>query len=201
MLIAQSVRLVRADNGTPIRQVAGIPLGNLQTFNNYTIVSDGYLNVAQLLVKISDRALFDRLVNEGLLQCDGQLATRDDFDPQRELTLRLDRSPIVPPFANEIKLDGLFERLATLKVLESLLTTHLKDVSAELTPEQIEELKKHHLSNNLYINFPTTTEHTDLKQAVAEGSVDTRTSDKVELGSREILNIANCTRRTSFWSG
>jgi hypothetical protein len=105
---------------------------------------------------------------------------------------------LVPPFEGAVDLDGVFEDLADMKVLSSILAAHLKEVSEEYTPEQVEELKKHYLSKNLYINFPTTTEYTDLQQALAEGTVDTRVSYKIDIGNRHIVNMGKLMSANKF---
>jgi hypothetical protein len=102
------------------------------------------------------------------------------------------------PFEGAIKLDGLFEQLAGLKVLSSLLSAQLKEESDVFSPEQVEELKRHYLSKSLFINFPTTTEYTDLQQALAEGTVDTRTSYKVDIGNKQILNLGKLHSANKF---
>jgi hypothetical protein len=86
-------------------------------------------------------------------------------------------------------LDGVSEELAGMKVLASIIAAHLKGKAEKYTPEQVEELKRHYLSQNLHLNFPTTTEYTDLHQALAEGSVDTRVSYKIDIGNHRILNL------------
>jgi hypothetical protein len=150
--------------------VAGA-VDNLTTFNNYTLVGDGELNVRTLKVQITDKKLYDRLAAEGVLEVDGAPATK--YDPETDYTIRLDTLPLVPAFEGTINLDGVFEQLAELKVLSSICTApegglrHLhgragRGIAAALP------------SKNLYLNFPTTTEYTDLKQALSEGSVDTR---------------------------
>jgi Mg-chelatase subunit ChlD len=196
MMLIRKVRLIPAAGGKPITQVAGIKLDNLSTFNNYTLVGDGELNVPHLKIKISDKKLFDALNKEGVLEVDGAPAAKDDAN--QEYTLRLDNIPIVPPFEGSVNLTGVFDDLARLKVLSSVCGAHLKEESAEMTPEQVEELKKHYLSKNLYLNFPTTTPYTDLKQALAEGSVDTRTSYKIDVGDRTILNLSKLHSANKF---
>jgi hypothetical protein len=196
MLISRPVALVPAKGGAPIREVAGIKLDKLTTFNNYTIVGDGELTVPSLKVKISDKKLFERLAAEGTLEKDGQPATK--FDPKAEYIVRLDILPVVPPFEGKVDLGGVFQDLAEMKVLSSIMGAHLKEESDLYTPEQVEELKKHYLSKNLYLNFPTTTEYTDLQKALAEGSVDTRTSYKIDIGSRAILNLSKLHSANKF---
>jgi hypothetical protein len=196
MMLTRKVRLVPASGGKPITQVAGIKLDNLSTFNQYTLVGDGELNVPYLKLKISDKKLFDALAKEGVLEADGGPAGA--FDKNQEYTLRLDQLPVVPPFEGSINLTGVFDELTRLKVLSSLAAAHLKEEAAELTPEQVEELKKHYLSKNLYLSFPTTNPYTDLKQALAEGSVDTRTSYKIDIGDRTILNLSKLHSANKF---
>ncbi len=196
MLISRPVRLVPAGGGKPITEVAGIKLDKLTTFNNYTLVGDGELNVKELKVRISDKKLFERLCAEGVLEKDGQPAGK--HDAKADYTLRLDILPLVPPFEGAVDLDGVFEDLAEVKVLSSICGSYLKEESDLYTPEQVEELKKHYLSKNLYLNFPTTTEYTDLQQALAEGSVDTRVSYKIDIGNKTILNLGKLMSANRF---
>jgi Mg-chelatase subunit ChlD len=196
LMLVRKVRLVPAAGGAPITSIAGIDLGGLTTFNNYTLIGDGELNIPYFKVKISDPKLFAALQKEGVLLLDSAPAAA--HDPAAEYTLRLDDLPVVPAFAGTLNLTGVFDELARLKVLSSLCGAHLKEESAELTPEQVEELKKHYLSKSLYLNFPTTNPYTDLKQALAEGSVDTRTSYKIDVGDRTILNLSKLHSANKF---
>ena len=196
MMLTRKVRLVPAAGGTPIAEVAGIKLDTLSTFNNYTLVGDGELTVPYLKVKISDKSLFDKLMNEGVLELDGAPATK--YDKDQEYTLRLDQLPIVPPFEGTVELGGVFDDLAKLKVLSSLCGAHLKEEAADLTPEQIEELKKHYLSKSLFLNFPTTNPYAKLEDALSDGSVDTRTSYKIDVGSKHILNLSKLHSANKF---
>src|SRR5262249_41382920 len=133
---------------------------------------------------------------EGVLEADGQPAAK--FDANQEYTLRLDQLPVVPPFEGSVNLTGVFDELARLKGLSSPCGAHLKEEGPELTPEQGEELKRHYWSKNLYLNFPTTNPYTDLKQALAEGSVDARTSYKIDVGDRTILNLSKLPSANKF---
>lgn len=196
MMLTRKVRLVPSAGGAPIEQVAGIKLDNLSTFNNYTLVGDGELTVPFLRIKISEKSLFDKLNNEGVLEVDGAPATK--YDKNQEYTLRLDQLPIVPPFEGTVNLDGVFNELAELKVLSSLCAAHLKEESAELAPEQVEELKKHYLSKSLFLSFPTTTPYAKLEEALSDGSVDTRTSYKIDVGTKSILNLSKLHSANKF---
>jgi hypothetical protein len=196
LLVSRPVRLVRADGDRPIKEVAGIKLDRLATFNNYTLVSDGELNVKSLQIRVSQKKLFDELKQAGVLEIDGRPAEK--FDPHAEYTLRLDDLPLVPPFEGAVNLDGVFEDLAEVKVLSSILAAHLKEESDVYTPEQVEELKKHYLSKNLYLSFPTTTEYTDLQRALSEGTMDSRVSYKVDIGNHDILNLGKLMSANKF---
>ncbi len=196
MMLTRKVKLVPAAGGKPITEVAGIKLDNLSTFNNYTLVGDGELNVPYLRVKISEKSLYEKFANEGVLEVNGTAPTK--FDKDQEYTLRLDQLPIVPPFEGTVKLDGVFDELAQLKILSSLCGAHLKEESAELAPEQVEELKKHYLSKSLFLSFPTTNPYAKLEDALSDGSVDTRTSYKIDIGTKTILNLSKLHSANKF---
>jgi hypothetical protein len=196
VLIPRKVRLVKRDTGELIENVAGISLENLSNFNNYTIVGDGELCVRTLVLRISEKRLFDVLKEHEILEVEGKPASK--HSKTTDYTLRLDLLPLVPPFEGTVNLDGVFDSLAELKVLSSVCSAHLKEESDTLTPEQVEALKAHYLSKSLFLNFPTTTEYTDLQAALADGSVDTRTSYKIDIGSRTILNLSKLHSANKF---
>ena len=188
MLISRKVRLVKVSDETPINEVAGILVTDLNTFNNYTIVSDGELNVKSLRVKISNKKVFDLLKGVGVIEKDGFPA--ETFDFRSEYDLMLDSLPLVPFDGHYGSLDGVFEELAQIKILSSIISAHLKEASEVYTGEQLEELKQHYLSKHLNINFPTTTEYTNLKDAIAKGTIDSRVSYKIDIGNKDILNFS-----------
>jgi hypothetical protein len=159
-------------------------------------VSDGEVNVKSLKVKIGSKQVFELLKQKGVLEKDG--APAEQFDFRSEYDIRLDNLPIVPFDGRYGRIDGTFDELAEIKVLSSIIAAHLKEESDVYTPEQLEELKKHYLSKNLYINFPTTTEYADLKEALNNGTVDSRVSYKVDIGSKEILNMGKLYSANKF---
>ncbi|TAF08186.1 MAG: VWA domain-containing protein, partial [Nostocales cyanobacterium] len=191
MLLRRKVQLVTAEDKTPITEVAGVLLNDLMTFNNYTIVSDGEINVKNLKIKISSKKAFAALEGVGVIE-------GGEFDFQKEYTLELADLPLVSFTGNYSSVEGLFNQLAEIKTLSSILSAHLKEESDVFIPEQIEELKKHYLSKSLYLNFPTTNEYTDLKVALANGTVDSRVSYKIDIGGTEILNLSKLASANSF---
>ena len=196
LLLTQRVQLVRAEDGTPVSEVAGVLLDTLTEYNNYTLVSDGEVNVPELRLKVSSPQVFAVLKERGVLEHEGRAADKYDF--RREYTVRLADRPLVPYGGTPADLDGVFEELAAIKVLTSLFGYCLKGEADGYAPEQVEELKRHYLSRNLYINFPTTTEYRDLQEALAAGTVDTRVSYRVDVGSRDILNLGKLYSANEF---
>ncbi|WP_353932160.1 vWA domain-containing protein [Okeanomitos corallinicola TIOX110] len=191
MLLRRKVQLITAAEKTPITEVAGVLLNDLMTFNNYTIVSDGEINVKNLKVKISSKKAFEALEEVGVI--DG-----GEFDYQKEYTLELADLPLVSFAGNYSSVEGLFTQLAEIKTLSSIFAAHLREESDVFIPAQIEELKKHYLSKSLYLNFPTTNEYTDLKVALSNGTVDSRVSYKIDIGGTEILNLSKLSSANSF---
>ncbi|MEB3180996.1 MAG: hypothetical protein VKL59_18480 [Nostocaceae cyanobacterium] len=192
MLINRQVKLVKSEDKTPIIELAGLLVNDLETFNNYTIVSDGELNVKSLKVKISNKKVFELLKKAGVWE------TVDKFDFRQEYTIKLDNLPLVTFDENFSSIDGLFWELAELKVLKSIISAHLKHESDVFIPEQLDELKKHYLSKNIYLNFPTTNEYTDIKEALATGAIDSRVSYKIDIGSKDILNFGKFPSANKF---
>ena len=63
---------------------------------------------------------------------------------------------------------------------------------------QVDELKKHYLSKNLYLNFPTTTEYDNLKIALNDEIIDSQLSHKIDIGNLEILNLSKLHSANKF---
>ena len=191
MLVTRKVKLVKTEDKTPIIEVAGLLVNDLASFNNYTIVSDGEINIKSLQVKISNKKAFDMLKQAGVIEA-------EKFDFRNEYTIKLDNLPLVPFDGYYSKIDNLFDELAKIKVLSSIIYAQIKEESDVFLPEQLDELTKHYLSKNLYINFPTTNEYTDIQEAVANGIVDSRVSYKIDIGSKDILNFGKLHSANKF---
>lgn len=188
MLISRQVKLVRSEDKTPVIEVAGLLVNNLVAYNYYTVVGDGELNIKTLKVKISTKKAFEALQEAGVLELNSSPA--EEFDFRAEYSIKLDSLPLVSFNAHYSSIDNLFYQLAEIKVLTSIISSHLKEESDVFLPEQLAELKKHYLSKNLYLNFPTTNAYTDIKDALASGVIDSRISYKIDIGCREILNFS-----------
>lgn len=188
MNVAQAVKLVRKDNGQAIEEVAGVKLDKLSNFYNYTLVGDGMLNVSELKIKLSEE-LFNELKPLQVLLDEDTSKPAETYSAGKAYILALDDLPVISYNGRFEPLDGMFEKLASLKTVSSILAAHLKEESDRFTAEQIEELKKHYLSKSLFINFPTTNPYTDRDEAIRKGEIDTRTSYKVDIGTSEITSV------------
>ncbi|MDZ8261553.1 hypothetical protein [Nostoc sp. ChiQUE01b] len=191
MLVKRRVKLAKFEDQTPTIEVAGLLVNDLNTFNNYTIVSDGKINVKSLQVKISSKKVFDLLKEKGILDA-------EKFDFQLEHTIQLDNLPLVAANNSYSSIDGLFNELAEIKVLTSIICAHLKKESNVFIEAQLDEFKKHYLSKNIYINFPTTNEYTDINDALANGTLDSKLSYKIDIGSQDILNLSKLPSANKF---
>ncbi|MEH2049563.1 hypothetical protein [Nostoc sp.] len=191
MLIKRKVKLAKFEDQTPTIEVAGLLVNDLNTFNNYTIVSDGKINVKSLVVKISSKKAFDLLKEKGVLDA-------KEFDFRAEYTIQLDNLSLVAANSYYSSIDGLFNELAEIKVLTSIIGAHLKKESDVFIEAQLDEFKKHYLSKNTYINFPTVTEYTDMKEALANGTLESKLSYKIDIGNQDILNLSKLPSANKF---
>ncbi|MEH1854235.1 MAG: hypothetical protein V7L11_21760 [Nostoc sp.] len=191
MLIKRKVKLAKFEDQTPTIEVAGLLVNDLNTFNNYTIISDGKINLKSLIVKISSKKAFDLFKEKGILDA-------EEFDFRAEHTIQLDNLPLVAANSYYSSIDGLFNELAEIKVLTSIIGAHLKKESDVFIEAQLDEFKKHYLSKNTYINFPTATEYTDIKEALANGTLESKLSYKIDIGSQDIVNLSKLPSANKF---
>ncbi|BDI18258.1 hypothetical protein ANSO36C_40600 [Nostoc cf. commune SO-36] len=191
MLIKRKVKLTKFADQTPTLEVAGLLVNDLTSFNNYTIVSDGKINIKSLQVKISNKKAFDLLKQKGVLDA-------EDFDFRAEYSIHLDNLPLVAANSYYSSIDGLFNKIAETKVLTSVISAHLKKESDVFVSRQLDEFKKHYLSKNVYVNFPTTNEYTDIHKAIANATLDSRLSYKIDIGSQDILNLSKLPSANKF---
>ncbi|MEH2454977.1 hypothetical protein [Nostoc sp.] len=191
ILVKRKVKLAKFEDQTPTLEVAGLLVNDLNSFNNYTIVSDGKINVKSLQVKISSKKAFDLLKKKGVVDA-------KDFDFNAEYSIQLDNLPLVAFDGCYSSIDGLFYQLAEIKVLASIIAAHLKKESDVFIAAQLDEFQKHYLSKNIYINFPTTNEYTDINQALLNGTLDSRLSYKIDIGSQDILNLTKLHSANKF---
>jgi hypothetical protein len=192
MLVARPVDLVDVATGATVPEVAGINL-DLESFNNYTVVGDGELNLARIPLRITNKRLHRELVDVGALSA-------GDLDPKATYEVVLDGRPLV---AYDATFDakvfaGVFDRVARIKALSSILSASLKEKSDAYTDDQIAALKSHYLSASMFFSPPSTTEYADLQVALSDGSVDTRISYKVDFGTPTMLTVGDLYSANAF---
>jgi len=187
VLTVRPIQIYRRDDSAgetgPITEVGGVKLDELCSFRNYTLVSDGALNVPSIRLRIASKRVYrglDRLkvIWEG----------PEAFDPTAWYTVRLDDLPLVD-FATSFEsldLANVFVELARCKSLISLLTALLKGKSDRYTPEQIEALKEHDITSSLYYSPKTTNPYIDKTEAMNSGLIDSRVSFKIDIGSTAV---------------
>lgn len=87
MMVIRDVYLAKASDNAVIADVAGVKLNDLKSFNNYTIVGDGTLNVAELKLRINNKKSFKALADIG--------AVTGDFDPKQDYIIKFEGRPMV----------------------------------------------------------------------------------------------------------
>ena len=196
MLITRQVKLVTRDKGEQISEVAGVLLNGLTQYNNYTLVSNGEINIRNLKVKISQKKTFEFLKAKQVLTKNGN--SPQEFDFNCEYELNFSDLPLISPFKPSQNLDRIVDKLFKFQVLNSIISAHLKQESDIYSLSQVQELKKHYISKNLYLNFPTTNEYVDLQEALNNGIIDTKISYKIDLGNTQILNLSKLYSANQF---
>jgi len=181
------ISLVRkkGDKTEPITKVASVDLTDLKTFRNWTWVSSGVLQISELQVRIKSKKAFRALERVGLV--DGP------WEPQSDYQLDFSYLPLVNHNQEFKSPNGTFERLAKVRTLTQILEACLKGQSADLTAEQIADLKEVGVSSSLGVNLPTVyeflAEGMSRQEAMASGKIDTRVTFEVQVGTTEVLRL------------
>lgn len=182
MLLSQPIDMFKKGSTTRVASVAGVSLDNLRSYNNYTIIGDGLLNVQSLNLRCSSQKVLDGLGALGV-KMNGAKAGQP-------FTLDLAGLPLVDYDLNVSAVDAnTVKTLARLTVLSKILGGMVKGDPSGFTSEQMTELKAHCLTPALYFSPPTTNEYADLEQAIAQGKVDTKLSYKVNFGTPELTEL------------
>ena len=175
MLVTDGIDLVSFGTDERISSVAGIDLRDLKSFNNYTVVGDGVLNVAALLLRTSDKRVFAELLKLG--------AVSGKYVPNEPFVLDLAALSLVDYDEDFAALNPAeILHLAQCSVRQKIYEGVVKGTSERFTDEQIAELKKVYLTPALNFSPPTMNEFSDIKLAIAQGKVDTRLSYRIGVG-------------------
>jgi hypothetical protein len=183
MLVSQPIDLFPHGGNARIASVSGVGLDGLKSFNNYTLVSDGSLNVGQIMLKTSDKRCFRELKDLGVVT--------GEYAPGVVFAIDFSNLPLVDFEASfDTVAPDEVRDLAKLTVLSKILSGMTKGESTAMTSEQIAELKKHYLTPALYFSPPTTGEHANLQDAIAQGKIDTRLSYKIDVGIPALTSVS-----------
>ena len=197
LTLARPCKLIKTADRSVISEVAGVKLNKLSTFNAYTIVGDGALNVSALKLNIRCIGAYTALSDLGVApKIEGSWSSNSAAG----VIIDLSSLPIMD-YGFDKDISGIgpaFDQIVKAQVLSKILSAAAKEESDNLTKEQIEALKKHCLSKSLNLNFPTTTEYTDLQKALADGTVDIRTSYRVDVGNQELLGTSAIPSANAF---
>lgn len=183
--VDRPAKLFNVNTGEEIREVAGVPLNDLKLYNSHTVVKDGAVNLHALAVQTPMKRVFNQLRDWGLVG--------GDFDPNANYEINISDLPVINFDANfEVRPESI-QLLYDLTVLNKILSGVLKsdERPSEYTEDQKAELKRHHLSESLYFNPPTTTPYTSLEEAMKAGQVDAYNTYKVEVGTPSISNLSH----------
>lgn len=183
MLVSEPCDHLTIADGTITREVEGVKL-DLWAPRNYTLVGDGVLNVERLFVRIGNKRLFRALVAEGVLP-------DTTFDPKATYEIVLAGRPLIAYDAtfDAGMFNDVFDTVARMKVLSSILAASMKGQSDTYTADQLAALKAIGVTGSMNFSAPTTTEYADLNQALADGIIDTRLSYKVDFGTGSMINL------------
>ena len=180
--VCSGMNLVNRATRKVISNVAGVPLA-LKDFKNYTIISDGVLNVSSLSIRIDNKRTFKALKKLG--------AVSGTYLPNNEYKIELTGRPLVSFEETYSGFADHFDTLANYRVLIGIIEAITKSTSVDYTDEQLEELKRHFITPALYLSLPSTNSYTSLDTAVADGYVDFRQSYNINIGTPQILSLSN----------
>lgn len=196
MLVSEPANLVEVASGNVITEIEGIKL-DLWMPRYYNLVGDGSLNVDRLFLRIANKRLFRALVAAKVLP-------DVDFDAKVTWEVVLEGRPLIgydTTFAPSI-FDGLFDKLARLKVLSSILSACMKGKSDAYTPDQLAALKVCGVTGSMNFSSPTKYDYEvrgkTKEQALADGEIDTRLSYKVDFGTPKVVNLGELYSANEF---
>lgn len=167
--------------GTVLSEVAGRKLTDMKQFRNYSLVADGSVTVKSLRLRASSPSAKKALAKFGTVDSDGIA------------TLALDTFPVVSydqgvPRLPRHDLSAYRKLLAIRKIAEAVKKAPKAEGTGTLSGDQIKALGEYHITPGMNFSPPSATPYTDLKAALAEGSIDTRISYKVQVGDTSILS-------------
>lgn len=172
--------VIKDKDGNPVDKVGHRPL-DLSEFRSYTLLGSGELVVKELPLKILTKGAWNDL--KDFLPA---LKANKEFEPGKTYTLRLKDFSLVqeaPPDIDAIS--TMMKEMPALWFKDKIFRALAKapEVHEDLTPGQIEDLAKYHITRSMYFSPPTTVPYTDRQEALSKGIIDTYTRVKVQPGT------------------
>ena len=193
MRVTRPIDIIRISDNQVVKKAGGLDLTKAQAFNNYTIVSDGALNLDKIPCKIGSEVLHRRLVALGVLPDNG-------YDASRTYVIDLDGRPLIGYDATfeASTITGFLDKVAPLLAVSSILRALLAGKSDERTDAETAELAEIHVGPSGYFGPPSCEEYSDLQAALADGSVDSFIKYRVTFGNRTLLNAGELPSANDF---
>lgn len=178
-------------SGMRVPRVAGRSV-NPDVIKSYTVVADGEVNAPVLPLLVADKHLFGELQDAGWIPADAEFGKLVEVPLAQFPVVPWEAATLTPPSAEEM--DVYLKALVSEKIIKAVLPAGAT-AKYDWTPEQIEELKAHGLTPNLFFSAPSTNPYADRNKAIAEGWIDSYTRYSVSFGTGVATDI-----RTSLWS-
>lgn len=187
MQVALDADLVDTD-GKRIAEVSGVVLNKLKSYANYTVISDGVVNVPVIRVRVVTKSAYAALSAAG--------HNLGAYDPNAVHELELGKMAVTDFGAALAMPSDTFSKLLRLTVCKKIgdgIAKALKAVGdgTDYTAEQIAALKAVNITAAGYYSAPTTVPYTSLEDAVNAGAIDYRTTYQVVLANTKILGVAD----------
>lgn len=187
MLLSRPATLKLA--GAPQTRIAGVQLNGLTEHRNYTVVADGEVTIKRLRLRTVNKTAAGVMRALGASDEGGGIYTVSFEDRPLD---GFDEGGMKAPERSEI------ERLIRLYGVQKFFAAALKGTSTEYDANTVAELKKYDLSPGGNYNPPTKNPYERLEDAIADGTIDTRTNYRVSWGVDEIRFMSDLPSANEF---
>jgi len=171
-------------NGQVQSEIAGVKLTNLTSYRNYTLVVDGQTSVPSIRMRASTEKARKALSKFGSVDAEGVATVPIGTMP----VLAYDTQ--VPVISRKV-IDTYFVATALSKIVAALQKGAPKAGTGTYSPDQLAALRDVYITPSLNFSPPSTVPYTDRKAALAAGSIDTRISYCVDVGTTLIQSAGS----------
>lgn len=154
-------------------------------YNSYTLLSSGEWNVPVLRLRAQNKAAWAALTPYAKGKHGSFNLKSLHTDLEIPLTRLRAESKVNYNSSIGLTLEARNQAAVRIKLLSAMED---KAEASALSEDQIEGLKKYHITSSLYYSPPTTTHYVDREAAIKNGEIDSYTRYKVHIGTVSILN-------------